>query len=156
MNFEVLRNAEGEQIGAFMTAYDITQRLRDQQALADAQEALRQSQKMEAVGQLTGGIAHDFNNMLSVVIGSLDLLGRRMDPEDFRARAYVDAATDGARRAAILTQRLLAFSRQQPLNPKSIDVNQLVAGMGELLRGSLGGAIQLETNLAEGLWRTEV
>ena len=119
--------------------------------LLAAEAALRQAQKMEAVGQLTGGIAHDFNNMLAVVLGSLDLLGRRL-PADDRARRYVDAATDGARRAATLTQRLLAFSRQQPLQPEPIDANRLVAGMSDLLRGSLGGGIQLETVLAGGLW----
>jgi CheY-like chemotaxis protein len=107
---------------------------------------------MEAVGQLTGGIAHDFNNMLAVVLGSLDLLGRRLGTGDARARRYVDAATDGARRAAALTQRLLAFSRRQPLRPEPIDVNRLVGGMSDLLRGSLGGGIQLETVLAGGLW----
>ena len=117
-------------------------------------EALRQSQKMEAVGQLTGGIAHDFNNMLAVVIGSLDLLGRRLGPDDLRARRYVDAATDGAQRAASLTQRLLAFSRQQPLNPEILDANKLVPGMSELLRHSIGTDVRLETVLAAGLWRT--
>jgi len=118
------------------------------------EDALRQSQKMEAVGQLTGGIAHDFNNMLAVVIGSLDLLGRRFAAGDARATRYVDAAKDGARRAAQLTQRLLAFSRQQPLKPEAVDVNKLVAGMSDLLRHSLGGAVRLETVLAGGLWRT--
>ncbi|WP_371416698.1 PAS domain-containing protein [Caulobacter sp. S45] len=122
--------------------------------LAATQEALRQSQKMEAVGQLTGGIAHDFNNMLAVVIGSLDLLRRRIGEGDARARRYADAATDGARRAALLTQRLLAFSRQQPLQPKPIDLNHLVAGMSDLLRHSLGAEVRLETVLAGGLWRT--
>jgi PAS domain S-box-containing protein len=122
--------------------------------LEDAHEALRQSQKMEAVGQLTGGIAHDFNNMLAVVIGSLDLLGRRVGIDDPRARRYLDAASDGARRAALLTQRLLAFSRQQPLRPEPVDANGLVAGMSDLLRHSLGPDIQLTTDLAEALWRT--
>lgn len=122
--------------------------------LEQAHEALRQSQKMEAVGQLTGGIAHDFNNMLAVVIGSLDLLGRRIGTADARAKRYVDAATDGARRAANLTQRLLAFSRQQPLKPETVDANKLVSGMSDLLRHSLGGDVQLETVLAGGLWRT--
>jgi len=121
--------------------------------LEHAQEALRQAQKMEAVGQLTGGIAHDFNNMLAVVIGSLDLLGRRLGAADARAKRYVDAATDGARRAALLTQRLLAFSRQQPLRPEPIDVNKLVGGMSDLIRGSLGGDIRLETVLVAGGWR---
>ena len=118
-----------------------------------AEEALRQAQKMEAVGQLTGGIAHDFNNMLAVVIGSLDLLGRRLGTSDVRARRYIDAAAGGARRAALLTQRLLAFSRQQPLRPEPIDPNKLVTGMSDLLRRSLGSEIRLETVLAGGQWR---
>jgi PAS domain S-box-containing protein len=122
--------------------------------LAIAQEALRQSQKMEAVGQLTGGIAHDFNNMLAVVIGSLDLLDRRLARSDERAQRYIEAATEGARRASHLTQRLLAFSRQQPLQPEAIDANKLVAGMSDLLLHSIGADVRLETVLAGGLWRT--
>jgi CheY-like chemotaxis protein len=117
-----------------------------------AEESLRQSQKMEAVGQLTGGIAHDFNNMLGVIIGSLDLLGRRID-DNPRARQYLKAASEGAQRAALLTQRLLAFSRQQPLQPESVEPNHLVKGMSELLTHALGGAIRLETVLGAGLWR---
>jgi signal transduction histidine kinase/PAS domain-containing protein/ActR/RegA family two-component response regulator len=124
--------------------------------LESAQEALRQSQKMEAVGQLTGGIAHDFNNMLAVVSGSLELLARRIATDDVRARRYIEAAGDGARRAAVLTQRLLAFSRQQPLQPEAVDVNKLVAGMAALMKGSLGGSIRIETVLAGGIWRTHV
>jgi PAS domain S-box-containing protein len=122
--------------------------------LASVQEALRQSQKMEAVGQLTGGIAHDFNNMLAVVMGSLELLGRRLAGSDARSQRYLDAAADSARRASLLTQRLLAFSRQQPLQPEAIDANRLVAGMSDLLRHSLGTDVRLETVLAGGLWRT--
>ena len=121
--------------------------------LEQAQEALRQSQKMEAVGQLTGGIAHDFNNMLAVVIGSLDLAGRRLGDGDPRTKRYLDAASDGARRAALLTQRLLAFSRQQPLKPEPIQINRLVGGMAELIRRALGGNVILETVLAAGAWR---
>ena len=120
--------------------------------LLRTEEVLRQSQKMEAVGQLTGGIAHDFNNMLAVVMGSLDLLSRRMATDDARAKRYIDAASEGAKRAANLTQRLLAFSRQQPLQPEPIDVNRLVTGMSDILMHSLGGAVQLETVLAGGLW----
>ena len=120
---------------------------------AKAEEALRQSQKMEAVGQLTGGIAHDFNNMLAVVIGSLDLLKRRIGDSDPRAQRFVEAAGEGARRAAQLTQRLLAFSRQQPLKPVALDANKLVAGMSDLLLHSLGGEVRPETVLAGGLWR---
>jgi PAS domain S-box-containing protein len=122
--------------------------------LEQAHERLRQSQKMEAVGQLTGGIAHDFNNMLAVVMGSLELLKRRVGVSDARAQRYAEAAMDGARRAAVLTQRLLAFSRQQPLRPEPVDANKLVAGMSDLLRRALGADVQLETVLAGGLWRT--
>ena len=117
------------------------------------EDALRQSQKMEAVGQLTGGIAHDFNNMLAAIVGPLDLLVGRLDAEDARARRYVDIAMDAARRAAQLTQRVLAFSRQQPLQPESLDANKLVAGMSDLLSHSLGRDVRLETVLAGGLWR---
>ncbi len=119
-----------------------------------AEEALRQAQKMEAVGQLTGGIAHDFNNMLAVVLSALDLLSRKFLAHDAPALRYVEVARNGARRAAQLTQRLLAFSRQQPLKPETLDINKLVAGMSDLLRHSLGGNVQLETVLAGGLWRT--
>ena len=136
------------------TGRDVTAERAAAAELAVAQEALRQSQKMEAVGQLTGGIAHDFNNMLTVVVGSLELLGRRLSDGDARAQRYIDAATEASRRAALLTQRLLAFSRQQALQPEAIDVNKLVAGMSNLLRHSLGGDVQLETVLAGGLWRT--
>lgn len=121
---------------------------------AKVEEALRQSQKMEAVGQLTGGIAHDFNNMLAAIIGPLDLLSDRIDPDDARAKRYVDMAMEASRRAAQLTQRLLAFSRQQPLRPESLDANKLVAGMSDLLSHALGSSVQLETVLSGGLWRT--
>ncbi len=121
---------------------------------AQAEEKLRQSQKMEAVGQLTGGIAHDFNNLLTIVIGSLDLLRRRLG--DARQLRHVDNALEGASRAATLTQRLLAFSRQQPLAPKALDVNKLVQGMGELLHRTLGEQVEVETVLAGGLWQANV
>ncbi|MDP9096131.1 MAG: response regulator, partial [Pseudomonadota bacterium] len=141
--------------GAFHgVGQDVTEERAQAAALALAEEGLRQAQKMEAVGQLTGGIAHDFNNMLAVVIGSLDLLERRLGSTEPRVQRHVDAARDGARRAALLTQRLLAFSRQQPLRPEPIDGNRLVAEMSELIRGSLGSDIRLETVLASGLWRT--
>ncbi|MDQ7975197.1 MAG: ATP-binding protein, partial [Rhodocyclaceae bacterium] len=101
-----------------------------------------------------GGIAHDFNNMLAVVIGSLDLLARRFADSEPRAARYIESARDGARRAAQLTQRLLAFSRQQPLKPEAVDANRLVAGMSDLLRHSLGASVRLETVQAGGLWRS--
>lgn len=118
------------------------------------EEALRQSQKMEAVGQLTGGIAHDFNNMLAVVVSALDLLARKYLQDDPLAMRYVDAARNGTKRAAQLTHRLLAFSRQQPLRPEALNANRLVSGMSDLLRHSLGASIQLEAVQAGGLWRT--
>lgn len=121
------------------------------QAVAEAQ--LRQMQKMEAVGQLTGGIAHDFNNMMAIVIGSLELAERRIGDPD-RLRRAIANARDGAERAAALTGRLLAFSRQSPLAPVAIDVNRLVSGMSELLRRTLGEEIAVETVLAGGLWPT--
>jgi PAS domain S-box-containing protein len=121
--------------------------------LMRAEEALRQAQKMEAVGQLTGGIAHDFNNMLTGVIGSLDLVKRhlaagRMD----RVDRYLDAANTSAQRAAALTSRLLAFGRRQSLDLKPTDVNGLVTGMEDLLRRTLGEQVELECRLAADLW----
>ena len=109
---------------------------------------------MEADGQLNAGIAHDFNNMLAVVMGSLELLRRRLVGSDSRSKRHVDAAAEAARRASLLTQRLLAFSRQQPLEPEAVDANKMVTSMSDLLRHSIGGDIRLETVLAGGLWRT--
>ncbi|NKC32690.1 response regulator [Roseomonas sp. BU-1] len=133
-----------------------------------AEAQLRQSQKMEAVGRLTGGVAHDFNNLLTVVIGNLALTRRRVaelegtaprekgDGALERIRRGIDNAMEGANRAATLTQRLLAFSRQQPLAPEAVDANRLVAGMSDLLRRTLGEDIEIETVLAGGLWRAHV
>ena len=124
-----------------------------------AEEALRQSQKMEAIGQLTGGVAHDFNNLLQIILGSLDRVKRRYRSGDTSPKAeadfhrMMDAAIQGAQRAAQLTQRMLAFSRRQPLAPKSIDVNRLVQGMSEMLSRTLGETIELEPVLSGGLWR---
>jgi PAS domain S-box-containing protein len=119
------------------------------------EEALRQAQKMEAVGQLTGGIAHDFNNLLTGVIGSLDMMQRRIAKgETDRIERYATAAMTSANRAAALTHRLLAFSRRQPLDPKPVNANRLVTGMEELLRRTIGEAIRLEIVTAGGLWQT--
>jgi signal transduction histidine kinase/ActR/RegA family two-component response regulator len=125
-------------------------------ARQEAETRLRQMQKMESIGQLTGGIAHDFNNMLAIVIGSLDLAERRLQSDPERALQSIDNAREGAQRAATLTARLLAFSRQQPLAPIAIDANKLVSGMSELLRRTLGEHISVETVLAGGLWTTFV
>ena len=119
-----------------------------------AESQVRQLQKMESLGQLTGGIAHDFNNMLAVIIGSLDVAKRRLESDVESAKVCIDNALDGAQRAAQLTSRLLAFSRQQPLAPRVLDANKLVAGMSELLRRSVGEHIRVETVLAGGLWNS--
>ena len=123
---------------------------------AESEAQVRQLQKMEAIGQLTGGIAHDFNNMLAIVLGSLRLLQRRLDRGESNVQKYIDAALQGAERAAKLTSRLLAFARQQPLAPEIIDVGRTVAGMGEILRSTIPETIEIETVLAGGLWRTNV
>ena len=118
------------------------------------EEQLRQSQKMEAIGQLTGGIAHDFNNMLAIVMGSLDMARRRLasGAHDQLGR-WLDNAAEGATRAATLTSRLLSYSRRQPLDPKVVDVNALVSGMSQLLRQTISEAIVIETALAADLWK---
>jgi len=131
---------------------DLIREAQERERLSDQ---LRQAQKMEAVGQLTGGIAHDFNNMLAIVIGSLNLLKKRIDRGEMADVAkLMDSALEGAGRAARLTSRLLAFSRQQALMPEPIDPNRFVSGLADLLRRTLGEAIQIEIVLADGLWKT--
>ncbi|HXW24083.1 MAG TPA: ATP-binding protein, partial [Xanthobacteraceae bacterium] len=124
-----------------------------------AEEALRQSQKMEAVGQLTGGVAHDFNNLLTVVMGNLELAQRQLEhwteASQDRLRRTLAQAMRGAQRGATLTQRLLAFSRRQPLNPKPLDLNKVIGGLSDFLRRTLGETIDLETVGAGGLWKIE-
>jgi signal transduction histidine kinase len=146
--FTIVNNAENAaQIAHRKTLDEIARRER-------LEGQLRQSQKMEAVGQLTGGIAHDFNNMLAVVIGSLNLLKRRILRGETDNMRFIEGALDGAERAATLTHRLLAFSRQQPLAPQAVDPNKLISGMSEILRRTLGDHIAVEIVLAGGLWRT--
>jgi len=118
-----------------------------------AEQALRQSQKMEAVGQLTGGVAHDFNNLLTIIIGNLGIAKRGV--VEARAERALNNALVGAERAAQLTQRLLAFSRRQPLNPRVLDVNRLIVSMSDLLARTLGENIELETIGGAGLWKVE-
>jgi signal transduction histidine kinase len=149
------RRRLAEAIAARDALAQANQRLVEEAASREAAEAqLRQMQKVEALGQLTGGIAHDFNNMLAVIIGSLDLARQRINAgETARAQRNVDTALEGAGRAAQLTARLLAFSRQQPLAPQPLDVNRLVAGMSELIGRTIGEQVRVETVLAGGLWR---
>ncbi len=134
-----------------VSAHDVTERRR-------LEQQLQQSQKMEAVGQLTGGVAHDFNNLLTLVIGGLDIIGRQItnlpDPLALtRIERGREMAMQGAQRAASLTTRLLAFSRQQPLNPQALDANKLVVDVCDLLRRAIGETITVETALGTDVWR---
>ena len=123
------------------------------QELVALEEELRQAQKMEAIGQLTGGIAHDFNNLLTGIVGSLDLMRRRVQQGRIQElERYLDTATRSAENAAALTQRLLAFARRQVLEPRPVDAGQLVQGMHELLRHSLGKKIRKDVQLDADLW----
>ena len=125
------------------------------QELLRAEEQLRQAQKMEAVGQLTGGIAHDFNNLLAGIVGSLDLMQTRIaQGRTENVERYAKAAMSSAQRAAALTHRLLAFARRQPLDPKPVNANQLIASMEDLLRRTIGPLHALEIVTAGGLWTT--
>ncbi|KPB70980.1 response regulator [Pseudomonas cannabina] len=127
------------------------------EALRVAEETLIQSQKMEAVGQLTGGLAHDFNNLLMGITGNMELLLSRIRQERFtELERYINAALEGSRRAASLTHRLLAFSRRQTLAPKATDIDHLVAGMDELIRRTVGPAIDMQVIASHGLWSTLV
>ncbi|MBP2551183.1 PAS domain S-box-containing protein [Neorhizobium galegae] len=132
---------------------DITAEKKAAAALAASEEALRQAQKMEAVGQLTGGLAHDFNNILAGISGSLELINLRLGQGRIAdAEKYVGAAQGATKRAAALTHRLLAFSRRQTLDPRTTDANALVLGMEELIRRSVGPEISIETSLDPELW----
>jgi signal transduction histidine kinase len=130
----------------------------ENEARLKVEALLRQAQKMEAVGQLTGGIAHDFNNLLTLVLGGLDIIGRQVQmmapsPPVSRIARAREMALQGAQRAISLTNRLLAFSRQQPLDPKPLDANKLIASMTDFLQRTLGESVALETVLSPGLWR---
>ncbi len=144
LTVSAIRQPDSDQVVLLGIVEDITER-------KQVEDQLRQAQKMEAVGQLTGGVAHDFNNLLMVVLGNLELIEERVADDPTVAR-LTSTATKAAQRGAELTRRLLAFSRQQPLEPSTVDINKLVLGTGELLRRTLGESIDLETVLAGGLW----
>jgi signal transduction histidine kinase/CheY-like chemotaxis protein len=118
---------------------------------------LRQAQKMEAMGQLTGGVAHDFNNLLTIVIGNVESMQRNLPADALpRQRRWIENAMHGAKRAATLTQHLLAFSRKQPLNPKPVDLNQLVSDISQILSRTLGEQIKIQSVLSRSLWKVEI
>ena len=141
----------------YCVARDITEQRRQQDALDKAEDALRQAQKMEAVGQLTGGLAHDFNNLLTGISGSLELLQIRISQGRYKdVERYISTAQGAANRAAALTHRLLAFSRRQTLDPKATDVGRLISGMTDLISNTVGPGIELVTDHAPDLWTTRV
>jgi PAS domain S-box-containing protein len=144
-----IKDANGELLGFAKITRDLTEK-------RVAEERSRQAQKMEGIGQLTGGVAHDFNNLLTIIIGNLETLQRSLTEapiEPVRLRRSAEHAMRGARRAESLTQRLLAFSRQQPLDPRPVDLARLVSGMSDMLRRTLGEHVTVETVLGGGTWR---
>lgn len=172
----VIRDEAGKAVRMIGAMLDLTERRRAEDALrelnerleqrvaeeveerAKAEEALRQAQKMEAVGQLTGGIAHDFNNLLTIVTGNIDMADRalrRLERPEPRLQRALSNALKGAERAAALTQRLLAFSRRQPLAPAPLDADRLVTGMSDMIQRALGETVKLEVVTSPGLWRVE-
>src|SRR5262245_52224545 len=150
----------GRLVGFAKVTRDITERHTAQTMLDQARERMLQVQKMEAIGQLTGGVAHDFNNLLTVVIGNLDIIQRNLDQlsggVSGRLKRAANSALRGAQRAATLTQRLLAFSRQQALDPKPLDLNKFIAGEVEFLQRSLGETIEIQAVGGAGVWQVEV
>ena len=146
-----LRDADGTLVGAFQVATNVEQQLRDAEQLAQTQDALRQAQKMEAIGQLTGGVAHDFNNLLTIIRGGAEYL-RRPDARPERQQLYADAIFEAADRAAKLTQQLLAFSRRQPLRPSVFDLGARVVDTADMLRSIVGGRITMDVTCDPGLF----
>ena len=149
---DAIHNEQGELIGFAKITRDVTERLEQQKRLDQAREELFQAQKLEAIGQLTGGVAHDFNNLLMVILGSLEVLGRRLSLEE-RDQRLLDNALQAAQRGAQLTQRMLAFSRRQELEQKPVDLPELVRSMSGLLGRTLGPTISIETRFPLSLPR---
>ncbi|GHC82905.1 histidine kinase [Pseudorhodoferax aquiterrae] len=147
---DAIRDDDGRIVGFAKITRDVTAQRAAQQALERAREALFQSQKLDAIGQLTGGVAHDFNNLLMVVMSSLSLARRRL-PDDPKLVQLIDNALNGARRGAALTQRMLAFARRQDLKPTVVHLPALVEGMAELLTRTLGSTVQVQTAFAPDL-----
>jgi PAS domain S-box-containing protein len=141
---DAIRNDDGKLLGFAKITRDLTERREAQRQLEQAREAFFQAQKIEAVGQLTGGVAHDFNNLLMAVLGSLELLRKRV-PDDPRIARLIDNAEQAAQRGASLTQRMLAFARRQELSLAPVEIPELVRGMADLLQRSLGPTIAIET-----------
>ena len=154
-----IRDDNGEIVGFAKVTRDVTERMETQRILRETQEQLALSQRLEAVGQLSGGIAHDFNNLLMIIMGNLDRVRHEtqaLGPSAPNVQRSIANAMRGAQRGAALTQRLLAFSRRQPLNPKVLDLNKYLSGVAEFLQRALGETIEIEVIGAPRLWPVEV
>lgn len=150
LRFTPLRDSTGEIVGAYLFAYDITRQVSEQKRLLETEEALRQVQKMEAVGQLTGGIAHDFNNLLGSILGAQELMRQRLQKARYaEVPPLLNSACESAQRAATLVQRLLAFSRRQTLLPQATRLSTLVEGMEDLISRSVGPAIAVHSDFEQ-------
>ncbi len=154
MKFNSLYDRDGRRIGAYQYVFDVTRRIEDQQRLASTENALRQAQKMEAVGQLTGGVAHDFNNLLMTFSSGLFLVDRPIDADS--RRRVMEGMRRAVERGTSLTRQLLAFSRRRPLAPKTVDLKSQLLGTQEILQRSLRGDVEVEMDFDEGLWPVEV
>jgi len=153
---DALRDDSGRVVGFAKITRDVTERHRQQAELEEARVALAQSQKMEALGQLSGGIAHDFNNLLHVIKNAATILGRRLPDANADLRGAIEMIERSADRAASLTQRLLAFSRRQPLQPRRLDPYELISGMTPLLKSAVGESVGLRIEGAQGGWPVSV
>jgi PAS domain S-box-containing protein len=147
---DAIRTPRGKLIGFAKITRDMTERKQAQEQLERARDVMAQSQKMDAIGQLTGGVAHDFNNLLMAVLGSLELIRKRL-PEDPKLKLLLNNAFEGARRGVSLTQRMLSFARRQELSLTPVDVKVLVAGMSDILERSLGPMLTIELDIPAGL-----
>jgi PAS domain S-box-containing protein len=147
---DAIRSPDGELMGFAKITRDMTERKHTQEQLERARDAMAQSQKMEALGQLTGGVAHDFNNLLMAVLGSLELIRKRL-PDDAKLKMLVNNAVEGARRGVSLTQRMLSFARRQELSLTAVDLKALILGMSDMLDRTLGPMTTIEMDLPDGL-----
>ena len=150
MKFNTLRNSRGERIGAYQFVYDVTERIRDQQNLAEAQARIHEMAKLETLGQLTGGVAHDFNNLLTPIVGALDALHRKY-AGDARARRLITGALEASERAATLVQRLLSFARRQHLEARPINIGDLILGVEDLVQRSIGSHVEVAVTIEDRL-----
>lgn len=156
---DAIRNDAGELVGFVKVTRDVTERMEAQRAVRQMQEQLAASQRLEAVGQLSGGIAHDFNNLLMIILGNLETATQGVQALGSSHASILRAlanATRGAQRASSLTSRLLAFSRRQPLNPRTLDLNKYLPGVADFLQRALGETVSIEVMGAPSLWPIEV